>query len=235
MDRGPALVPHAGGECRLVEFHLGNRAAEICQAAFHFRRIREVCAHAPPDPGQAAWEIELFSQLHNHICTAVAFEKRQRKRDPLPARHDSYHVEQEHEEVVRLPGDPGDRSFMHNLEVDQPRTVCPRIVENILRCGVAMRPPPAEFIARKLMSAAKFGSAGLQHSLCQCAAIHVVPKTFARQLLSHYAAGARGISAKAIAIQHFETFHLPALPIFHFAPETNRNTGHAKIEIGQIC
>ncbi len=124
---------------------------------------------------------------------------------------------------------------MHNLEVDQSRTVCPRIVENILRCGVAMRPPPAEFIARKLMSAAKFGSAGLQHSLCQCAAIHVVPKTFARQLLSHYTAGARGISAKAITIQHFETFHLPTLPIFHFAPETNRNTGHAKIEIGQIC
>jgi len=161
MDRRQALVPHPGGECCLVEFYLGNRAAEICQAAFHFRRIREVRAHAPPDPGQAAWEIELFSQLHNHICTAVAFEKRQRKRDPLPARHDSYHVEQEHEEVVRLPGDPGDRFFMHNLEVDQPRTVCPRIVENILRCGVAMRPSPAEFIARKLMSAAKFGSAGL--------------------------------------------------------------------------
>ena len=115
------------------------------------------------------------------------------------------------------------------------RTVCPRIVENILGCGVAMRPPAAEFIAPKLMGAAKFGRAGLQHLLCQRAAIHVVPKTFALQLLGHHGAGARGIRAKAIAIEHLKTFHLPALPIFHFAPETNRNTGHAKIEIGQIC
>jgi len=51
---------------------------------------------------------------------------------------------------------------MRDLEVDQPRTVCPRIVEDILRCGVAMRPPPAEFIAWKLMSASQFGAAGLQ-------------------------------------------------------------------------
>jgi len=64
--------------------------------------VGEIGAHAPPDPSQSARQIELLSELGDDFYIAVRFQKRHRKWQPLPARHNSDHVEQKNEQVVRL-------------------------------------------------------------------------------------------------------------------------------------
>jgi len=89
-------------------------------------------------------------------------------------------------------------------------------------------------VAPELMGAAKLSRCGLQHSPRERAAIQVFPQAFAWKLFSDNASGAGSVDAKAVAIEHFEGVDFPPLPIFHFAPEPNRNIGHPKIEIRQI-
>src|SRR6266699_3771272 len=60
------------------------------------------------------------------------------------------------------------------------------------------------------------------------------PQVFPRQLLGADCFVTGGPGAKTIAIEHFETLHLPPLPVIGFGPETNRYAGHAKIQIRQI-
>src|SRR6266480_2391647 len=62
----------------------------------------------------------------------------------------------------------------------------------------------------------------------------MLPQAFPRQLVraDRFVMGCPG--AKTIAIEHFETLHLPALEVLGFGPETNRYAGHSKIQIRQI-
>jgi hypothetical protein len=123
----------------------------------------------------------------------------------LSAGYDSYHVEQEDEQIVRLSGSSGERFFVDNFKVNKSRALAARIVDYILGSAVAVGPATAEMVAPKLMGAAKLSSSGLQH-----------------------------LPAQRSAIQHFKTASFPALPFFYLAPEPNRNIGHAKIEIREI-
>jgi hypothetical protein len=152
----------------------------------------------------------------------------------LPAWHDSNHVEEEDEQIVRLAGSSRERLFVDDFKVNQPRAVTARVVNYILRSAVAVGPASAKMVAPKLVGAAKFSCRGDQHSPRQRSAIQVLPQTFARQFFGHNAPRARSVGAIAVAIEHFKTANFPALPFLYLAPEPNRNFGHAKIEIGQV-
>jgi hypothetical protein len=62
----------------------------------------------------------------------------------------------------------------------------------------------------------------------------MLPQAFPRQLVGtdRFVTGCPG--AETIAIEHFETLHLPPLPVLGFGPKTNRYAGHAKIQIRQV-
>ena len=117
----------------------------------------------------------MFSELSDNFSVAVPFKKGHRKRQPLPARYDSYHVEQEDEQIVRLSGSGRERSLMNNFKVNQSCAVTARIVNYILGSAVAMGPAATKMVAPKLMGPAKFSSRGLQHSAGERAAIQVFP------------------------------------------------------------
>ncbi|PYL41749.1 MAG: hypothetical protein DMF42_09555 [Verrucomicrobia bacterium] len=72
------------------------------------------------------------------------------------------------------------------------------------------------------MSPEKLAAGCFQHLLSQRATVHVFPKAFARQLVDTNCVCARRGSAKPIAVQHFETLHFPALPVFGLAPKADR-------------
>ena len=126
------------------------------------------------------------------------------------------------------------RPLVHDFEVDQARPVVLGVIKNVSGGGIAVRPAVAEFIAPKLMGAMKFPGRRSQHPPSERASLHVVPKTFAWQLVLDHRPLARGNRAKTIAIEHVETFDLPVTPCFDFAQETNRDVPGAKIKIGQI-
>jgi hypothetical protein len=104
----------------------------------HFSGVREIGAHAPPDPSQSAGQIELFSELSNNFSVAVCLQERCRKRNPAPSRNDSHHIEQEDEQIVRLSGSSRERFLMGDFKVNQSRAIVARIVDNILRSTVAV-------------------------------------------------------------------------------------------------
>jgi len=142
---------------------------------FHFRWVCEIRAHAPPDPCQSARQIELFSELSDNFSISVRFQKAGRKRQPLPVRHGSHHVEQEHEQIVRLSGGGRERFFMDDFKVNQSCAVVARIVDHILASAIAVGPAALEMVAPKLVGSAKFSRRRLQHSTRERAAIQVFP------------------------------------------------------------
>jgi hypothetical protein len=81
-----------------------------------------------------------------------------------------------------------------------------------------------KFVAPKLMRPAKFGSGGFQHSPRERAFIQVLPKAFPGQFLQANRSRSGSGSAKTIAIQHSKTVRFPALPLFGFAPEADRES-----------
>src|SRR5947207_7178179 len=85
------------------------------------------------------------------------------------------------------------------------------------------------------MGATKLMRGCSQHSLIERALLHVVPNTFAGQLVFDNCSLARGDSVKPIAVEHFKTIDLPTPPVLNFAPESNRYAGQIKIKIGQVC
>src|SRR5205823_4683655 len=91
--------------------------------------------------------------------------------------------------------------------------------------AVAVRPGPIEFVRPKLMGATKLMRGCSQHSLIERALLHVVPNTFAGQLVFDNCSLARGDSVKPIAVEHFKTIDLPTPPVLNFAPESNRYAG----------
>jgi hypothetical protein len=154
---------------------LRDRPAQICQPLLYFSGVAEIGAHAPPNPRQAARQIELFSELSDNFSIAVRFQERRRKRQPLSTRHDSHHVEQEDEQIVRLSGGGHERFFVDNFEVNESCAVTARIVNYILGSAIAMGPAPAKVVTPKLVGAAKLSRRGDQHGSRQRPAIQVLP------------------------------------------------------------
>src|SRR6266404_7309585 len=62
----------------------------------------------------------------------------------------------------------------------------------------------------------------------------MLPQAFPRQLVGTDRFVTARPRTKTVAIEHFETLHFPPSPIVGFGPKTNRNAGHAKIQIRQI-
>jgi len=97
-----------------------------------------------------------------------------------------------------------------------------------------MRPAPVELIAPKLVRAVQFPRRRYQHFFGQRAAVHVVPKTFARQFVFNDAALAGRTRPEPVAIEHVERVDFPAPPIVELAPETNRQLGPTELEISHF-
>jgi hypothetical protein len=174
----------------------------------------------------------LFSELSDYFAIAVGFEKRRRKRNPTSAWRGTDYVEQEHKQIVRLSRGCGEFLVMDNFEVNQLRTIVGRIVKDILARAVAMRPAAAELVTPKLMRPSELGGGSAEHSARYRASGQVFPYTFAWKLFRNNAPRAGSVGAVFVAVEHLKTIHFPAMPLFHLAPETNRNIGHAEKEIG---
>jgi len=84
------------------------------------------------------------------------------------------------------------------------------------------------------MSSVNFRGRSLQHFLSQRPALHVSPKTFARQFVLNHGARDRSTGVETIVIQHVERGDLPTLPIFHAAQEMNWYSRFMEISIRQI-
>ena len=126
------------------------------------------------------------------------------------------------------------RFLVPQFEVNQPRTASLLVIDNIAHGRIAVRPRAGKFIAPELMSPVKLAPGCLQHLPSQCATVDVFPKALPRQLVEANGLCSRSKNTKPIAVQHFETRHFPALPVFGLAPETNGYARYAKVQIGQI-
>src|SRR5439155_24973124 len=126
------------------------------------------------------------------------------------------------------------RFLMHNFKVDQPRPTGLLVIDHIVRACVAVRPRPAKHIAPEPMSALEFVASRFDHSPRERPVFQTLPKAFPRQLVGAHSFITGRPGTETIAIEHFETFHFPWLPILGFRPKTNRYAGHAKIQIRQI-
>jgi hypothetical protein len=123
---------------------------------------------------------------------------------------------------------------MHNFKVDQSSPVGLLVIDHVVGSCVAMRPRPAKFMTPELMSASEFVASRFDHSPCERALFQTLPKVFTRQLVGAHRLVTGRPGSKMITIEHFETLHFPASPIFGFRPETNRYAGHSKIQIREI-
>jgi hypothetical protein len=71
------------------------------------------------------------------------------------------------------------------------------------------------------MRAEKFAASRLEHRPRQGVTVHVCPQAFTREFVGADRPCSGTIDPKTVAIQHLKTLHLPALPIFCFAPKTD--------------
>src|SRR5207237_4602590 len=123
---------------------------------------------------------------------------------------------------------------MDDFKVDEPRAAGLLIENNIFHPGVAVGPRPAKLIAPELMSTPQFMRRCFQHLPRERAPVEVLPQALSRQLIDANGVRARYEGMKPIAVEHFKTLHFPASPVFDLGPETDRDAGHAKIQIRQI-
>jgi hypothetical protein len=164
----------------------------------------------------------LIFQRDNRTLISVGVQKIKSERQPLPAGNDCQDVEQENEQIIRVSRFARKRFLVDEFEVNQPRPISLLVIDNIGHARVAVRPRAAKFIAPKLMNPAIFAPGRFQHLPGQCATVQVVPEAFSRQLVEANGLCSRSKNTKPIAVQHFETLHFPALPVFHLAPKTDR-------------
>jgi len=94
----------------------------------------------------------------------------------VSAGNSSHHVEQENEEIVRMPNPGRQRLFVDDFEIDQTRAVRLFVINHIRHRCVSVRPPPAELITPKLMRAMIFAPSGLQHAFAKRPLLHVIPE-----------------------------------------------------------
>jgi hypothetical protein len=170
-------------------------------------------------------------KLGDYFMLRVGPEKCGGKWQPLPGWQCSNQIQQKHQQIVCLPRCRRQGLFVVDLKIDQARTICFRFVDYVCHAGITVRPAAPEFVAPKLMGPMQFHRRGPQHPPRQRATINVFPKTFARNFIEDDGARTRLTRFKVVAIEHFEAIDLPSLPVFNFAPEPNRNSGDAKIEI----
>ncbi|PYK40605.1 MAG: hypothetical protein DME60_07685 [Verrucomicrobia bacterium] len=176
----------------------------------------------------------MIFQFGNHIRISVRVKEAKCEGQPSPAGSDCQDVEQENEQIIRVPRRRRERFVVHDLKVNQPRPASLLVVNNVGHSGVAVRPAAAKFIAPELMRAEKLAASRLQHRPSQGATVHVFPKVFPREFVGADRLCCRRINPKTVAIQHLKTLRFPAPPVFCFAPKTDWYVRHAKIQIGQI-
>jgi hypothetical protein len=118
---------------------------------------------------------------------------------------------------------------VNDLKIDQPRPASFLVIDHVGHTSVAVRPGAAEFFAPELVRWPEFESGCFHHASAECVTIQMFPEALARQLVDANRVVAQARDAKPIAVEHFETLHLPALPVFRFGPETDWQAGYAKI------
>jgi len=176
----------------------------------------------------------LIFQRGDHTLISVGVQKIERERQPLPGGNDCQDVEQENEQIIGVSRFGQKRFLVSDFKVNQPRPASLLVINNIRHGRIAVRPRPGKFIAPELMRPAKLAPGCFQHLPSQCATVHVFPEAFPGQLVEANGFCSRSKNTKPIAVQHFETLHFPALPVFGLAPETNGYARYAKVQIGQI-
>jgi len=176
----------------------------------------------------------LIFQFADHSGISISIEKGQRESEPLRVGCHCNQVQQENQQIVRLSRFRGQRFVVHDFKVDQPRPGGLLVINHIVRSCVPVGPWAAKFMAPKLMSAPEFVASRFDHSPCERALIQILPQAFPRQLVGADRFVTARPRTKTVAIEHFETLHFPPSPIVGFRPKTNRNAGHAKIQIRQI-
>ncbi|PYJ77262.1 MAG: hypothetical protein DME69_11095 [Verrucomicrobia bacterium] len=164
----------------------------------------------------------MIFQRGNHTRIFIGVQKIKRERQPFPAGNNCQDVEQENEQIVGMSRFGRKRCLVNQFEVNQPRPASLRVINDIRHSRIAVRPGPGKFIAPELMSPVKLASGCFQHLPSQCATVDVFPKAFPRHLVEANGLCSRSENTKPIAVQHFETLHFPALPVFGLAPKTNR-------------
>ncbi|PYL05501.1 MAG: hypothetical protein DME34_11420 [Verrucomicrobia bacterium] len=143
-------------------------------------------------------------------------------------------VEQTDDQVVGMTRGRGQRFFVHDFEVDQPRTIGLGIVNHVLHGGVGVRPRPAELAAPELVRAPKFPRRRLHHRARQRALDHVVPKTATGDFLHANGMIADGERAEGVAIEQAIALNLPLLPFFDLTAETNGDAGEAEKQVCRV-
>jgi hypothetical protein len=93
---------------------------ELGQSLLYLCGVFEACANAPPNPGEAAWNSDLIFQLRNHIGVVVCIEEAKSEGQPSPAGSNCQNVEQENEQIIRVPHRRRERFVVHDLKVNQP-------------------------------------------------------------------------------------------------------------------
>lgn len=160
---------------------------------------------------------------------SVSLNEAKRQGQPLPLGRHRRQVEQKDKQIIGVPGLCRQPFLVDNLEVDEPGTVGPLVIDDIGHGRIGVRPWAAEFIAPKLMRAAELAGGHFEHVPVQCAFGHVLPKTPARELVGAHRSRAHGERAKTITVEHLKTIYFPALPLSRVAPETDRYVREAKI------
>jgi hypothetical protein len=217
-----------------IDFELRNRGAKAGEPSFHFSWCREVSAHLPPNPSQAAGQNQALSQLGDYIHFVIRVKEAECERQPLAGRNQSHHIEQKNQEIIGVTRPGWQRLVVLDLEIDQAHAPGFLIVNGIRGGRVRVRPGPMKMIAPKLMRAVNLPGRSLKHSLSKRSAFHVVPKTFARQFVLNHGTRTRSTSAETIAIQHIERGDFPALPLLRVTQKVYWYSRFAKISVGQI-
>jgi hypothetical protein len=77
----------------------------------------------------------------------VRVKKRQHQIKPSPVGGQGQYIQKEEEQVVCVSRFGGQRFFMHNFEINQPRPAGFLVIKHIVRAGISMRPGAANLIA----------------------------------------------------------------------------------------
>ncbi|PYJ43643.1 MAG: hypothetical protein DME86_02395 [Verrucomicrobia bacterium] len=104
----------------------------------------------------------------------------------MSAGNSSDHVEQENEQIVRMPKSGRQQLFVHDFEIDQTRAIRLFVINHVRHRCVPVRPAPAELIAPKLMRTMIFARSGLEHAFAQRSLVHVIPKILSGQFVQHH-------------------------------------------------
>jgi hypothetical protein len=82
------------------------------------------------------------------------------------ARNCNY-VQQEDQQIIRLPRFRRQRFVVNDLEVDESRSAGFVVIDHVVRSSVAVRPWAVKLIAPELMSAPEFVASCVHHFFCE--------------------------------------------------------------------